>query len=284
MPARNFGAVMADLSDLGVAAATGLLQSATEFLPVSSSGHLCLLGMLFEQAEISLSKVVLVHTGTLLATLVVLREEIVELLIGFTRALRTPRSLLQTAEGKLVIALLLSTACTAAVAFPLRRAVAVASETPWLVAMGFLGSAVAVVSTRNRRGSDPVPSLASAALIGLAQAIAVFPGVSRSGASIACAVALNMSPNAAFRYSFLLSIPAVTGATLLEVSYLGGVDRLQATAWTAAAVAFGAGLLALSWLRRIVSRGQLWHFAWYLVPLGVAVLAMELFGWMEAKP
>ncbi len=274
---------MADPSDLGVAAAAGLLQSATEFLPVSSSGHLCLFGMLFEQVDMSLSTIVLVHAGTLLATLVVLRKEIVDLLTGLVRALKSPRSLLETAEGRLVTALLLSTACTAALAFPLRGVVDLATRTPWLVAMGFWGSAVAVASTRNRRGSEPIPSLAAAALIGLAQGMAVFPGLSRSGTTIACALALNMSPDAAFRYSFLLAIPAVTGATLLEVSDLGGVGRLGTTQWTAAAVAFAAGLLALSWLRRIVSRGQLWHFAWYLVPLGVAVLSLDLFGWMEGK-
>ena len=276
VPTRSFGSVMADPYDLAVAIATGLLQSVTEFLPVSSSGHLCLFGMLFERVDMPLSTIVLVHTGTLLATLVILRQEIVDLLAGFVHALSTPRSLLETPEGKLVIALLLSTTCTAALAFPLRNVVDLATRTPWLVGVGLLGSAVAVISTRNRLDSGQAPSLVSAALIGLAQGLAVFPGLSRSGASIACAMALKMSPDAAFRYSFLLSIPAVTGATLFEISHLGGVNRLGLTAWTAAAVSFVAGLLALGWLRRIVSRGQLWHFAWYLLPLAMAVLLMDL--------
>lgn len=269
---------MAGASDLGVAAATGLLQSATEFLPVSSSGHLCILAMLYPVPDMSLSLIVLVHTGTLLATLLVFRKDIADLVVGCARSLRTPRTLLDQPEGKLAAALLVSSVCTAAVGLPLRNAVTAATETPWLVGLGFLGSALAVLWTRGRGGSDEVPSLLSATLIGLAQGIAVFPGLSRSGVSIACAMGLNLSPAAAFRYSFLMSIPAVAGATVLEMSEIGVMNRLGATTWTAASVSFVAGLLALAWLRRIVSRGQLWRFAWYLVPLGAVVLLTDLIG------
>jgi undecaprenyl-diphosphatase len=268
--------VMAGFSDLGIAVATGLLQSATEFLPVSSSGHICLLAMLFPVPEMSLALILLVHNGTLLATVLVFRKDIAALIAGCFRGLKTPRALLRAYEGRLAAALLVSSASTAAVGLPLRNAVVTATETPWVVGLGFLGSALAVLLTRNRQGSDQVPSLAAATLIGLAQGIAVLPGLSRSGVSIACAMVLKLSPPAAFRYSFLLSIPAVAGATLLEMSEIGDMDRPGATAWIAASVSFLAGLAALGWLGRIVKRGQLWRFAWYLVPLGAVTLWLDV--------
>jgi undecaprenyl-diphosphatase len=224
----------------------------------------------------SLALIVLVHSGTLLATLLVFRSDIAALVSGCLRSLREPRSLLHASEGRMAAALLVSTAATAAIAFPLRDLVARATETPWLVGLGFLGSALAVLSTRSRCGSDEVPSLSAAALIGLVQGIAVFPGLSRSGISIACAMGLNLSPQAAFRYSFLLSIPAISGATLLEVSEIGDMSRLETTVWASVAISFVGGLLALIWLGRIVGRGQLWRFAWYLVPLGLATLLLDV--------
>ena len=127
-----------------------------------------------------------------------------------------------------------------------------------------------------RGGTAELPSLGAALLVGLAQGLAVLPGVSRSGSTIAAALLLGLRPEAAFRFSFLVSIPAVAGAVLLEAVGPEGFG-VEPALWTGAAVAVASGLLALLVLRRLVRRGRLWVFAPYLV-------ALSAFLWFRFGP
>jgi len=102
------------------------------------------------------------------------------------------------------------------------------------------------------------------------------PGLSRSGLTIACAMALGMNASAAFRFSFLLSIPVVAGATLIEMIDAGQINQFSSDIWIAATVSFVSGYIALRLLRRIVSKGQLWWFACYLIPLGCTLIVLDL--------
>ena len=257
----------------------GLLQGVTEFLPVSSDGHLAAFGLVADVPEMSLALVVLLHTGTLLATLLVLRPELQELLAGLLFDARDPLRRTQSVHVRTAISIVAASAVTGVVGLTLKHSVEAWVSIPAVVAAGFMLSAIAVASTRWTGGTREVLALGPSLILGFAQGLAVGPGLSRSGTTIACAMAMGLAPVAAFRLSFLLSIPAVAGATLLE-GLKSGTEAWTSQAMIGATVAFVSGYVALRTLRGLVARGQLWWFAFYLVPLS---LAMLLFGMLRSS-
>jgi undecaprenyl-diphosphatase len=267
--------------DVGTAIVLGVVQGITEFLPVSSDGHLAVASWMFGAVSMPLSMVVLLHVGTLIATLWVFRADVRTLVAGALRGLRAPRPWLASLEGREAAAIVVASVPTAAVGLALRDSVEAWSHIPWVVGLCLLGTALAVGSTRwsGQRASseDAVLSLRNAAIIGLAQGLAVLPGLSRSGSTIACAMLLGSTAPAAFRFSFLASLPAVTGAVLLELRHPGDVlETLGAGALLGAVVSFVVGLGALLTLERMVSRGRFWAFSAYLVPLALGLMAWDL--------
>lgn len=269
---------MSDGLDPIVAALLGLLQGVTEFLPVSSSGHLAAAGLVFEIPEMSLALVVLLHLGTLLATVAVMHAELRQLAVASLRGLSAPRAFAATDDGRLLVNLVVASGVTVAVAFGLRDAVDAMSSSALVVGCGGLVTAGVLWSTRSSRGARDTLTPALAAWVGLAQGIAVVPGVSRSGMTIGCAMALGLSGPAAFRFSFLLSVPVIAGATWLEVGGAQADGGLSTAAWIGAGVATATGYVALRLLRDIVSRGRLWLFSAYMVPFGVGLILWSRLG------
>jgi undecaprenyl-diphosphatase len=269
----------------------GVVQGVTEFLPISSDGHLAVAGFLVGLAPPSLASVVLLHAGTWLATLLVFRREVTRIVRGVLNALRTrgARAPSTHVDGPsnhgdpsvaLLVRLVAASVPTALIGLLLKPYVEPWANQRWVVGVGFLLSAVAVLSTRIERGArttphgrTEIPSLRAALLIGVAQGLAVAPGLSRSASTIACGRLAGLSGPAAFGFSFLLSLPAVGGAVLLEALHERAFDDMGAAEWTGAAVAFGVGVAALLGLQHIVRRGRFWWFALYLVPLGVWLVA-----------
>jgi undecaprenyl-diphosphatase len=125
-----------------------------------------------------------------------------------------------------------------------------------------------------RPGSREVPSYGGALLVGIAQGLAVLPGLSRSGMTITSALWLGVRPERAFELSFLMSLPAVFGAIVLESRHAMGETFPVTPALVGASVAFASGVLALLLLRRIVRNGRFALFALWTVPLALATLAM----------
>jgi undecaprenyl-diphosphatase len=119
--------------------------------------------------------------------------------------------------------------------------------------------------------------MAAAFLVGLAQGIAVLPGVTRSGLTIACALAFGMSAPGAFRFSFLLSIPVIAGAIVLKLGEPGVLAAMDWAARLAAVTSFIVGYVALRMLASLLSRGHFWLFSLYLVPLGAIVVLLSFF-------
>lgn len=262
---------------MGTAAALGAVQGATEFLPVSSSGHVALGAMAFGISdEMPLSMVVLLHFGTLIATVFVFRKEIWTLTTSSVQGLREPKAYLATDEGKMVVGIVLASIPTAAMGLSLEDHVESWARIPWVVGLGLLASAVGVLSTRYT-ASGPAEERAQvltygkAILVGVAQGVAIWPGLSRSGTTIAVAMLLGMSGPAAFRFSFLLSLPAIAGATLLSLRHTEELQQLGASGIVGGLVATVVGLACLLLLRRMVDRGQFWTFAVYLIPLGLGL-------------
>jgi undecaprenyl-diphosphatase len=266
------------MSPIGPGAAVGLgvLQGLTEFLPVSSDGHLAIGSWLFGTGDLPLSMVVVVHAGTLLATILVFRIEILALVRELISGLSKPRAYVATDRGRTTIGIVIASVPTAIIGLLLEDRVEWLASIPWVVGVCLLASAAAVALTYKRTGDKTTLAYWQYLLVGVAQGLAVLPGLSRSGSTIACAMVLGLAGPEAFRLSFLLSLPAVAGAVLLELLKPGALAELGSAAIISGATAFVVGLAALVVLKRVVERGKLAWFAFYLVPLGIGVIAWDL--------
>jgi undecaprenyl-diphosphatase len=259
------------MSDVGWLAAAGLgaVQGVTEFLPVSSSGHLAIFALLSGEGGLPLRSAVLLHASTLAATALVLRRDLATV----------AREALQDGPGRATaIAIVLGSIPTAILGLTLEPMARWALHSPAAIGVGLLASAIACEATRGRHDGTDLPTVRVALLVGLAQGFAVMPGISRSAATIACGLWAGLSPMAAFRFSFLLSMPAIAGATLLELGSAEEAAVFTAQDGLAAALAFATGAAALLALRVVLARGHLRRFAWYLWPLGVAMIAWGSMG------
>jgi undecaprenyl-diphosphatase len=246
-----------------------VVQGLTEFLPVSSSGHLVLLQNLLGKHEGDLFLDVVLHTGTLGSVLVAYRQDVLRLLRldGPARAY--------------VLSLAVGTVPAVLVGLLLKDLVEAAFASPIYVGVGLLATGVILLSTRAASAPRaptgpweprPVP-LGRALLIGSAQALAICPGISRSGSTIAASLWLGLARAEAARFSFLLSVPAIAGALVLHLIEGDLTTRTGAPGLVAAAViAFLVGLLAIRWTALAVVQRLFWKFAYYVIPLGVVVL------------
>ncbi len=271
----------ADL-DFATTCALGAVQGLTEFLPVSSSGHVAMGAMLFGVSEETpLSLVIVLHLGTFLATVFALRGDIIPLARDTLSGLRDPKAFLGTESGRVVTAVVLGTLPTIVIGLGLKDHVEPWSRVGWIIGACLLGSAVTVISTRfatPAEGDDAqaIPTIRLALLVGVAQGLAVLPGLSRSGSTIAAAMLLGLSGPGAFRFSFLLSLPAIAGAVILELGDPDVFRSIAPSVWVGGAVAFVVGLVCLELLRGLVTRGRFFVFAFYLVPAGLGMIAWDL--------
>lgn len=255
----------------------GIVQGLTEFLPVSSSGHIAAFARFLGDPEGSLALIVFLHLGTLLATAIVFRAEISALFERLIEGLRAPASLQESDEGRELLGIIVATAITATLALLFKSQAEALTSNFVGLGLAFLFTAGLLLTTRRLGGAIDIPNLRLAALIGLAQGVAILPGISRSGTTIAVAMLLGMRPEAAFRFSFLLSIPII----LLAVAHETVFGDVQGEGFLIGALiggvfAFLSGLAALLWLRRLIQRGRFWLFSLYLLPFGITVLLLGL--------
>ncbi len=262
---------------LTLAMLLGIVQGVTEFLPISSDGHLAIAAWLWGEVEVPLSMVVLLHLGTLIATVVVLRDDVKKLSADLFRVLRNPREAMKTAEGRTILTVLVATIPTGIIGLAIEGQVETWSRMMPVVAGCLLYSAAWVGSVKwaGARATKDEASLpvAQALFLGVIQGLAVLPGASRSGSTIALAMWLGLTGSAAFRLSFLLSLPAIFGAVLLQLRHPEVWSELGMPGLVGVTVSFVVGLVSLAGLREIVARGRFWAFAIYLIPLGLFLFA-----------
>lgn len=256
----------------------GILQGLTEFFPVSSSGHLALvqmvfnrLGWTFEQPGVVFDA--MLHIGTASAV------------IWYER--RRLRTWLTTPAGwRLIGLLVLGTVATAAVAFPLKNLATEAFEKSLVVGICLLITGLFVLSTRFLSGgptSEGGTQWYQAVVIGLVQGLAIFPGISRSGATITAALGTGLDREWSARFSFLLSLPAIAGATLVQlIEYRAELMHVGTDFWipllTGGLAAAVTGLVALKVVVKTVSSRLFDRFAFYCLPLGAAVVLLSAMG------
>ncbi len=252
----------------------GIVQGVTEFLPVSSSGHLVLVQRLFG-VQPSLAVNVGLHMGSLVAILYFYRREWIDLV----RALVAP---VKGQDGESitradVLHLVLATCATVPVALFLRDPAEGMFQEPAagrFLALTFFLTAVMLLQNEMTIPATKRMNWRMALVIGLVQGMAVFPGISRSGATIAVAMLLGIPGEKAARFSFLLAVPVIAGAGLLEVPGLAGeVHPGHLAAGMAAALV--SGLLCLHLLVRLLRSRRFGWFAAYLVPLALVCLVFN---------
>jgi len=253
----------------------GLVQSITEFLPVSSSGHLRIAGYFlnFQEGD-SLSFEVALHFGTFLATCVIFFKDIKNTIISFITKMPTYKTSIKDDEYfRMSIMIIIASIPTAIAGLILAKHLA--SIPLQRIGLNLIMTGSMLVLTRkidnkNLENKKDVltTSLYYALLIGIAQSISIFPGISRSGATISIALFLGCKREFAGRFSFLISLPAIFGATLLMFKDITELN--MGVALIGFITAFVFGIIALKFLLNFLKNGKLFYFGFYAIIVGIA--------------
>ena len=256
------------------AAILGIVQGVAEFLPISSSGHLVICGALLQQyggtrlpAE-STGMSIALHFGTLLSILVVYRRDLIPVLRDF----------------RLLCLIVVATIPVGLVGLLFKDEVETLFNTPLLAGEALIATSVFLLIGRHlhrKQNQTSALGLLSAAVIGLFQAVAIIPGISRSGSTIAAGLSCGLSREEAARFSFLIAIPAIAGVFAVQANdFVNGeadVDTNLLPVGLGTAIAFVVGVAALSWLLRMLRSDRLHWFAGYCLLAGVATISWQLF-------
>ena len=254
----------------------GLLQGLTEFLPISSSGHLVIIPHLLGWPDPGLFMDAMLHTGTLIAIILYFLEDIVRLIKAALHSIRSKS--LADPNARLAWSLVIGTLPAAIIGFLLEDWFESLFGNPKAAAAFLLGTAfILILSEYLGKKQRPITAISwlEALGIGLAQSLAIAPGLSRSGTTIAAGLLMGFRREDAARYSFLLAIPIMAGVTGYNIIklILGEVAMTSlGTVAVGTLVAAIAGYLAIAGLLFLVRRRSLWPFAIYCVLLGSAVL------------
>ncbi|MBT3217630.1 MAG: undecaprenyl-diphosphate phosphatase [Proteobacteria bacterium] len=262
----------------------GVLQGLTEFLPVSSSGHLVLFQQFMDVGEEAILFDLVLHLGTLVPVLWFYRGELGG--IGRDVLQRNGDKKFFEREGVwLLVAIVVASVPTAVIGLALEDIFEQLFSTPAVLAITFAITGVLLFTTRGRDTGEVKGTqftLWVAFILGLAQGFAITPGISRSGTTIAVALLLGVEREHAVRFSFLMSVPAILGAVLFKARdvEVGSLDWMQMGVGGLAALV--AGYFALVVLVKLVKRGGLSKFSWYCWGAAIVAGGIALFQFFDA--
>lgn len=254
----------------------GIIQGLTEFLPVSSSGHLELAkALLGDQSlpEESLLFTVVVHFATALATLVVFRKEVVTIFTGLFQFKNNQ-------EFRFSLNIIISMIPAALVGLFLDEEIeALFGGKVLLVGLMLLITGLLLLFANNTEAGDKNVSKGKALIIGLSQAIAILPGISRSGATISTSLLLGISRERAARFSFLMVVPLILGKMTKDIldGALSAQDGIPSNIFIGFIAAFATGIWACNWMIEIVKRANLNYFALYCFIVGIITIVASVF-------
>ncbi|MFP6872803.1 MAG: undecaprenyl-diphosphate phosphatase [Verrucomicrobiales bacterium] len=247
----------------------GIIQGLTEFLPVSSSGHLAIaqdvMGLDAKEAPVIFD--LLLHVATLLAVLIYFRKRLFSLAAALFNSKRQE-------ERRLIMLLCVATCPIVVIGLSLKDSLEQVREHPVMVSLllcitGLILFVPGWVKTKSSRSPDFRSSIA----MGLAQSLALLPGISRSGSTIAAGMAMGLRPALAAEFSFLLAVPAISGATLLKIDEISSVPLDQVAIYlTGILVAFLTGLFAIYTVISSLRHGKFAYFGIYCITIGIAGL------------
>ncbi|GAB6093787.1 undecaprenyl-diphosphate phosphatase [Desulfatiferula olefinivorans] len=266
----------------------GIVQGLTEFLPISSSGHLVLVQQLFGLKEAELVFDVGLHVATLTAVLIYFRRDLAAILTALGRMtgkVLTGRMVWSQAlldgDVRMAVLIVIGTLPTVVIGLCFHRIAERMFSSVALVGAALCITGMMIWLTRplqNRSLAIDRFSIKKALIIGLVQGLAITPGISRSGSTIAVGLYLGLSRELSARFSFLLSIPAICGAAVLHLKDLNGAEQLPPVVLASGMAAAGvSGYLALAFLVFIVKKGRLFVFAPYCWLLGLLCLGLTIF-------
>lgn len=276
----------------------GIIQGLTEFLPVSSSGHLAIFKNLFGMnVEGGIFFDVLLHVGTLAAVIVAFRQDIKRLLLEGCRIIydvicnikifinnkknnqnEAYKRVIYNNYRKFVMLIIVATIPTGALGFCSRHLVEAAGSTLLAPGIGLLITGILLLVVDYTNSGRKIPkdaTYANAMWIGICQGIAVFPGISRSGMTIAASLLSGFNRKFAVKYSFIMSIPAILGAAILELTQIGGSDitlRLGLYYLLGAIVAGVTGYFCIKLMINLVQKKKFRYFAFYCFFIGVVAI------------
>ncbi|MCP4847093.1 MAG: undecaprenyl-diphosphate phosphatase [Verrucomicrobiaceae bacterium] len=247
----------------------GIVQGLTEFLPVSSSGHLAItqeiIGIGADKTPIIFD--LLLHVATLVAVLIYFRKRLILLTLAiFDRS--------QKEERRLIMLLCLATIPIVITGLCLKDPLEQVREHPAIVSLllCFTGLILFLPGLIKAKPNQ-APNVRSSILVGLAQSLALLPGISRSGSTIAAGLALGIRPALAAEFSFLLAIPAISGATLLKLDAISSIQKEEFAIYlTGIGAAFITGLLAIYAVISSIRHGKFAYFGVYCITLGIGGL------------
>lgn len=266
----------------------GIVQGLTEFLPVSSSAHQSIVGQFFGGRDPGAAFTAINQLGTEAAVIVYFRHDIAGIVRSWFGSLvgRVPRDDPQARVGWLVI---IGSVPIVLLGLLFQDAIDSALRNLWITVAMLAGFGVVIgVADRLARNARPLESLTwgHGILFGLAQSLALVPGVSRSGATISAGLALGYTREAAARYSFLLAIPAVVGSGLFKLTDVS--NDPTPPAWgpilLATVVAFVIGYAVIAWLLRYISTHNFLPFVVYRLALAAVVVVLLLTGVLQPLP
>ena len=265
----------------------GALQGLTEFLPVSSSGHLALLQQFFGLHEPALIFDLFVHIATLFAVVLMYRRDIWALITAWVGPGSSTPFLSHAPEvyaerssaRRLGMLLIVANLPTAVIGLTFESTFERLFTIPWAVGLALIGTGTILWCVKQfvlRPGKTKM-GIAHALLLGCVQGLAITPGISRSGSTIAAALLCGIPRDMAARFSFLMSIPAILGATLLKSASLNALSSEQLSLIAAGMLsALIVGYVALRVLVHLVQQGDLWRFAFYCWCLGLSAILVSL--------
>ena len=258
----------------------GLVQGLTEFLPISSSGHLRIVPAFLGWDDPGAGFTAVIQLGTMAAVVIYFRRDLWQIARAWLRELRVPFRQ-SSQEAKLGWFIVLGTIPISIFGFAFSGQIESGARSLYLIGSALIAfSFVMIIAERvgtRVRDLDDLDGR-DGAYIGMAQALALIPGVSRSGATISAGLLRGFDRVAAARYSFLLSVPAVVLSGLFELRHVGGDAASVEATVIATLVAFVTGYAAIAWLLRYLGNHSLGIFVAYRIPLGILVLVLAATG------
>ena len=258
----------------------GVLQGLTEFLPISSSGHLVIFQHFLGFSDPQVLFDVTLHLGTLGAVIVVYRQTLWQLVKSGSSALSNPdfycrpiRTVSDTSDLKLIWFVLVGSIPTGLIGFLFQDQLESLFNRPeWVALMLIVTGLVLQLPRLRKQSNNQVLKAWHTPLIGLVQGLAIIPGISRSGSTISFALLLGNSPEMAAKYSFLLSIPAILGAVIMKLKDFTEILISPTNIAVGMLISFIIGWLALRFLLSILNRGKLAVFSYYCSIVGLLTL------------